>query len=54
LAFGRALVIVDPQAGQTPALVIAERGPESAVLDVESARLLDIFGKLQVFVLHRK
>jgi len=54
LAFGRALVIVDPQAGQTPALVIAERGPESAVLDVESARLLDTFGKLQVFVLHRK
>lgn len=53
-AFGRALVIVDAEAGQTPASVIAERGPESTDLDVESARLLDTFGKLQVFELRRK
>ncbi len=53
-AFGRALVIVDAEADQTPALVIAERGPESTDLDVESARLLDTFGKLQVFELRRK
>ena len=53
-AFGRALVIVDAEAGQTPASVIAERGPESTDLDVESARLLDTFGKLQVFELLRK
>jgi hypothetical protein len=54
LTFERALVLVDPIEGQTPASVMAERGPVSGVLDVESARLLDTFGKMQVFEIHRK
>jgi len=48
-AFERALVLVDPVEGQTPASVIAERGPDQAVLDVKSAHLLETFGKMQVF-----
>ena len=43
-----------PVEGQTPASVIAERGPDQAVLDVESARLLETFGKIQVFEVPRK
>jgi len=54
LAFDRALVLVDPAEGQTPASVIAERGPDQAALDVRSARLLKTFGKLQVFEVPRK
>jgi hypothetical protein len=53
-AFERALVLVDPVEGQTPASVIAERGPDQAVLDVESAHLLEAFGKMQVFEVPRK
>jgi hypothetical protein len=53
-AFERALVLVDPVEGQTPASVIAERGPDQAVLDVDSARLLETFGKIQVFEVPRK
>jgi hypothetical protein len=52
--FARALVLVNPAEGQTPASVIADRGPDQAVLDVGSARLLETFGKLQVFVVLRK
>jgi hypothetical protein len=52
--FVRALVLVDSAEGQTPASVIAMRGPDPAVLDVESARLLETFGKLQVFEIPRK
>jgi hypothetical protein len=47
--YKRALVLVDPVEGQTPASVIAERGPESETLDVKSALLLNTFGKIQVF-----
>ena len=52
--FDQALVLVDPDESQTPASVIAERGPESATLDVKSALLLDTFGKMQVFEVPRK
>jgi hypothetical protein len=52
--FERALVLVNPIDGQTPASVIAERGPESAALDVESAHLLATFGAMQVFEMPRK
>jgi hypothetical protein len=52
--FVRALVLVDSAEGQTPASVIAMRGPDPAVLDVESARLLETFGKLQVFEVPHK
>ena len=54
IAFDRALVLVDPAEGQTPATVIVARGPDQAVLDVESARLLETFGKLEVFEVKRK
>jgi hypothetical protein len=54
LAFERALVLVDPVEGQTPASVVAECGPDQTVLDVESARLLETFGKIQVFEVPRK
>ena len=54
LAFERALVLVDPVEGQTPASVIEERGPEQSILDVESASLLGTFGKIQVFEVPRK
>jgi hypothetical protein len=53
-AFERALVLVDPVEGQTPASVVAERGPDQTVLDVESARLLETFGKIKVFEVPRK
>jgi len=52
--FEQALVLVDPAEGQTPASVVAERGPELAALDTTSARLLETFGKLQVFEVPRK
>ena len=52
--FARALVLVNPVDGQTPSSVIAERGPESMALDVESARLLATFGAIQVFDVPRK
>jgi 4-amino-4-deoxy-L-arabinose transferase-like glycosyltransferase len=54
LTFERALVLVDTVNGQTPASVIEQRGPESVALDIESARLLDTFGKMQVFEIPRK
>ncbi len=55
-AFERALVLVDLVEGQTPASVIAERGPDPAVLvlDVKSAHLLGAFGKMQVFEVPRE
>ena len=53
-AFERTLVLVDPVEGQTPASVIAERGPDPTLLDVESCNLLGSFGKMQVFVCPRK
>jgi hypothetical protein len=52
--FQRALVLVDLANGQTPASVVADRGPESVALDVGSAHLLDAFGKMQVFEVPRK
>ena len=56
IEFTRALVLVDTVAGQTPTSVIAERGPDKAVLilDLGSIRLLEIVGKLQVFEVPRK
>ena len=50
----RVLVLVDPVEGQTPASVVAERGPDQVILDVESAHLLETFGKIQVFEILRK
>jgi hypothetical protein len=52
--FKRALVLVVPADDQTPASVIADRGPESVPLDVESARLLETIGKMQVFEVPRR
>jgi hypothetical protein len=49
IAFDRALVLVDPVEGQTPASVIAERGPDPALVDVKSCHLLDTFDKILVF-----
>jgi len=49
LAFDRALVLVDPVEGQTPDSVIAERGPDPALVDVKSCHLLDTFDKILVF-----
>ena len=49
MAFNRALVLVDPVEGQTPASVIAERGPDPALVDVEFCHLLETFNKIQVF-----
>jgi hypothetical protein len=48
-AFERTLVLVDPVEGQTPVSVIAERGPDPALVDVESCHLLDTFDKILVF-----
>jgi hypothetical protein len=54
IAFDRALVLVDQVEGQTPASVIAERGPNPALVDVESCLLLETFDKIQVFeCMHR-
>ncbi|MFH1906556.1 MAG: hypothetical protein ABIL11_04100 [Chloroflexota bacterium] len=53
-AFARALLLVDPAEGQTPASVVAERGPAPALLAVESCSLLETFGKIQVFDCPRK
>ncbi len=53
-AFERALVLVDPVEGQTPASVVVERGPDPALLSVESCSLLETFGKIQVFDCPRK
>lgn len=52
--FERILVLVDRVEGQTPASVIADRGPDSVALDVESSLLLDSFGKIQVYQVLRK
>ena len=51
--FERVLVLVDRFEGQTPAWVIADRGPDSVALDVKSALLLHNFGKMQVFEVNR-
>ncbi len=53
-AFARALVMVDPAEGQTPASVIQERGPDPGDLDLDACELLDVFGKVQVFDCPRK
>jgi hypothetical protein len=52
--FDRILVLVDKAEHQTPASVIADRGPDSVVLDVGSPLLLTTFGKIQVFEILRK
>ena len=49
IAFGRAFVLVDPEHGQTPASVIAKRGPAPGLVDVESCHLLETFDNLLVF-----
>ncbi len=49
MTFNRLLVLVDPVEGQTPASVIAERGPDPALVDVGSCHLLETFNKIQVF-----
>jgi len=54
LAFDRALVLVDPFQGQTPASVLEARGPYPAQVEVESCRLLDTFDKILVFECTRK
>ena len=51
--FERVLILVDRFAGQTPAWVIADRGPDSVTLDVKSPLLLHTFGKMQVFEINR-
>lgn len=51
--FERVLVLVDRFEGQTPAWVIADRGPDSVALDIKSALLLHTFGKMQVFEVNR-
>ncbi len=48
-ASGRYLVMVDPAEGQTPASVIAERGPDTTPPDAGACILLSSFGKMQVF-----
>jgi hypothetical protein len=47
--FDRAFVLVDPVEGQTPASVIAERGPDPGLVNMASCRLLEPFDKIQVF-----
>jgi len=49
MAFGRALVLVDPGEVQTPASVISERGPDPSLVDIGSCHLLDTFDKILVF-----
>jgi hypothetical protein len=49
MAFDRALVLVDPVEGQTPASVIAQRGPDPATVDIGSCHLLKTFDKILVF-----
>lgn len=48
-ATGRYLVLVDPGEGQTPASVIAARGPSSLIPDAQSCVLMQSFGKMQIF-----
>ena len=48
-ASGRYLVLVDPGEGQTPASVIAARGPSSSILDAQACVLMQSFGKMQIF-----
>ena len=48
-ASGRYLVLVDPDEGQTPASVIAARGPTTSILDAQSCALMQSFGKMQIF-----
>ncbi len=52
--FQRAIVLVDLAEGQTPASVIAARGPAPDLLEVNSASLLETFGDLQVFEMAHK
>jgi Dolichyl-phosphate-mannose-protein mannosyltransferase len=47
--FERILILVNKVEHQTPASVIADRGPEAVALDIESSLLLNKFGKIQVF-----
>jgi len=54
IAFDRALVLVDLVEGQTPASVLEERGPDPALVDVESCHLLETFDKILVFECSRK
>ncbi|TSA46842.1 MAG: hypothetical protein D4R46_02115 [Chloroflexi bacterium] len=54
IAFDRALVLVDPVEGQTPASVLEKRGPNPAQVDVESCHLLETFDKILVFECSRK
>ncbi|MFA5872894.1 MAG: glycosyltransferase family 39 protein [Anaerolineales bacterium] len=54
IAFDRALVLVDPVEGQTPASVLEERGSNPAQVDVESCHLLETFDKILVFECSRK
>jgi len=51
--FEHAWVLVDLAEKQTPASVIAERGPEQINLDSNSAHLLETFGNLEVFEIPR-
>jgi hypothetical protein len=52
--FERAWVLVDLAENQTPASVIAERGPDQIILDIKSAHLLETFGNLEVFEIPRQ
>ncbi len=49
IPFNRVLVLADPMGSETLASVIVERGPDPALVDVESCRLLETFDKIQVF-----
>jgi hypothetical protein len=49
LPFDRALIMVDRLQGQTPASVIANRGPDPALIKVESCHLLQTLEKIEVF-----
>jgi hypothetical protein len=48
-AFNRLFVLVNPAEGQTPETVIDSRGPGVASVALESCRLMNTFGKMQVF-----
>ena len=54
IPFERALALVEPVEGQTLKAVLAVRGPDEDILDIEAASLLKTFGKVQIFEVPRK
>jgi len=47
--FDRAFIIVNPAEQQTPDSVFRDRGPSPPPIDLEKARLIQTFGRLELY-----